>query len=75
MTADALEAAKGETQAGPSSAGSHDAGAQVVATASGDATLRLWSLADGAALRTFQGHGASVLRVSFVASGAQVWFR
>ena len=45
---------------------------QVVATGSGDSTLRLWSLEDGTALRTFQGHGASVLRVSFLAGGLQV---
>ena len=44
----------------------------MVATGSGDSTLRLWSLEDGAALRTFQGHGASVLRVSFLAGGLQV---
>ena len=44
----------------------------MVATGSGDSTLRLWSLEDGSALRTFQGHGASVLRVSFLAGGLQV---
>jgi len=49
---------------------------QAVATAAGDATVRLWSLADGACLRTFEGHAASVLRVAFLTAGTQarpVW--
>ena len=45
--------------------------AQAVATASGDATVRLWALADGACLRTFEGHTASVLRVAFLLAGTQ----
>lgn len=44
---------------------------QAVATASGDATVRLWALADGACLRTFEGHTASVLRVAFLSAGTQ----
>jgi WD40 repeat protein len=34
--------------------------------------VRLWSLVDGACLRTFEGHLASVLRVDFLSSGAQL---
>lgn len=45
---------------------------QAVATASGDKTLRLWSLAEGSCLRTLEGHTASVLRCSFLTSGTQV---
>lgn len=45
---------------------------QCVLTGSGDATIRLWALADGSCLRTFEGHGASVLRASFISAGTQV---
>ena len=45
---------------------------QVLATASGDKTVRLWSLADGACLRTFEGHSASALRCCFLSAGTQV---
>ena len=44
---------------------------QALLTGSGDATLRLWSLADGSCLRTFEGHSASVLRVAFLSAGTQ----
>lgn len=46
---------------------------QVLATASGDKTVRLWSLADGACLRTFEGHSASALRCCFLSAGTQVF--
>ena len=39
---------------------------------SGDKTLRLWALADGTCLKTFEGHTASVLRVNFLSAGTQV---
>ncbi len=45
---------------------------QAVATASGDKTVRLWGLADGGCLRTFEGHTASALRCCFLSSGTQV---
>lgn len=45
---------------------------QAVATASGDKTLRLWALADGTCLKTFEGHTASVLRLNFLSAGTQV---
>ena len=44
---------------------------QAVATASGDKTLRLWALADGSCLKTFEGHTASVLRLNFLSAGTQ----
>ena len=31
--------------------------------------MRLWSLADGSCLRTFEGHLASVLRLDFLSAG------
>ena len=43
-----------------------------MATASGDKTLRLWALADGTCLKTFEGHTASVLRLNFLSAGTQV---
>jgi WD40 repeat protein len=43
-----------------------------VATASGDRTLRLWAIGDGSCLKTFEGHGASVLRVCFLSAGTQL---
>jgi U3 small nucleolar RNA-associated protein 13 len=44
---------------------------QVLISASGDKTLKLWSLKDGACLRTFEGHGAGVLRCRFATAGLQ----
>ena len=38
----------------------------------GDKTVRLWSLVDGACLRTFEGHLASVLRLDFLSAGTQI---
>lgn len=38
----------------------------------GDKTLKLWSLQDGACIRTFEGHTASVLRATFVTAGTQI---
>lgn len=48
------------------------AGLQAVATASGDGTVRVWSLAGGACLRTLEGHTASALRCAFLTAGTQV---
>ena len=45
---------------------------QVVATASGDKTVRLWSIKDGSCLRTLQGHTASVLKLQYLTNGLQV---
>ena len=45
---------------------------QVVATGSGDKTIKLWSLSTGACLRTFQGHTSSVLKLYYLPSGLQV---
>ncbi|CAE7234315.1 TBL3, partial [Symbiodinium pilosum] len=45
---------------------------QVVASASGDATIRLWNLKDFRAIRSFQGHSSAVLRVAFLANGMQL---
>ena len=46
---------------------------QIVATASGDKTIKLWSLSTGACLRTLQGHTSSVLKLYYLPSGLQVW--
>ncbi len=45
---------------------------QIVATSSGDKTIKLWSIADGSCLRTLQGHSASVLRLHYMEAGTQV---
>ena len=34
--------------------------------------MRLWSLADGSCLRTFEGHLSSVLRLDFLSAGTQI---
>ena len=45
---------------------------RALVTSSGDRTLKLWSLQDGSCQRTFEGHLASVLQVSFLSAGQQV---
>jgi len=42
-----------------------------IATGSADRTMRLWSL-EGACLRLFEGHSASVLRIAFATFGTQL---
>jgi len=53
----------------------NDVGMQVIATASADMTVRVWSLADFACVKTFEGHVSSVLRVTFVTRGMQLLTR
>ncbi|KAF8322220.1 WD40 repeat-like protein, partial [Clavulina sp. PMI_390] len=43
-----------------------------VATASGDKTVKLWSLDDFSCLKTFEGHTNTVLRVDFITDGQQL---
>lgn len=45
---------------------------QVLASASGDATVRVWSLADHSCIRSFEGHTNSVLKLAFVTRGMQL---
>lgn len=45
---------------------------RVLATGSGDKTVKLWSLDDFTCLKTFEGHTNSVLRVDFVNTGMQL---
>jgi U3 small nucleolar RNA-associated protein 13 len=45
---------------------------QCLATASGDRTIKLWSLADFTCVKTFEGHSNTVLRVDFLTRGMQI---
>lgn len=45
---------------------------KVLATASGDKTVKLWSLGDFTCIKTFEGHANSVLRVDFLSEGQQL---
>jgi len=45
---------------------------RVVATGSGDHTVKLWNLDDFSCLKTFEGHTNSVLRVDFFNAGMQL---
>ncbi|KAH9951002.1 WD40 repeat-like protein [Amylocystis lapponica] len=45
---------------------------RVLATGSGDKTVKLWSLDDFTCVKTFEGHTNSVLRVDFVNAGMQL---
>jgi U3 small nucleolar RNA-associated protein 13 len=43
-----------------------------VLTASSDATIRLWSVRNGACLKTFSGHSSAVLQAAFISAGTQI---
>ncbi|TFK30941.1 U3 small nucleolar RNA-associated protein [Coprinopsis marcescibilis] len=45
---------------------------RVLATGSGDKTVKLWNLDDFSCIKTFEGHTNSVLRVDFFNAGAQL---
>ena len=45
---------------------------RIVASASGDATVRIWIVQSGTMLRTLQEHVARVLRVCFISRGTQL---
>ncbi|KAG6878129.1 hypothetical protein C0993_011843 [Termitomyces sp. T159_Od127] len=45
---------------------------RILATGSGDKTVKLWSLDDFSCLKTFEGHTNSVLRVDFLNAGLQI---
>jgi U3 small nucleolar RNA-associated protein 13 len=45
---------------------------RVLATGSGDKTIRLWNLDDFTCVKTFEGHTNSVLRVDFLTHGMQL---
>ncbi|KAG5729099.1 putative U3 small nucleolar RNA-associated protein 13, partial [Termitomyces sp. T112] len=45
---------------------------RILATGSGDKTVKLWSLDDFSCLKTFEGHTNSVLRVDFLNVGSQI---
>lgn len=45
---------------------------RVLATGSGDKTVKLWNLDDFSCLKTFEGHTNSVLRVDFINMGMQL---
>ena len=45
---------------------------QIVATASGDATVKIWALADFSCVKTLEGHGTSVHQVRFLSRGMQL---
>lgn len=45
---------------------------KVLASASGDRTVRLWSVTDFSCIKVFEGHASSVLRVRFVRAGMQL---
>ena len=45
---------------------------RILATGSGDKTVKLWSMDDFSCLKTFEGHTNSVLRVDFINTGMQL---
>ena len=45
---------------------------KVLATASGDKTVKLWNLTDFTCIKTFEGHANSVLSVDFLSEGQQL---
>lgn len=45
---------------------------RLVATGSGDKTVKLWNLDDFSCIKTFEGHTNSVLRVDFLSAGLQL---
>ncbi|KAI6047863.1 U3 small nucleolar RNA-associated protein [Pisolithus marmoratus] len=45
---------------------------RILATGSGDKTIKLWNLEDFTCVKTFEGHANSVLRVDFINHGTQL---
>ena len=45
---------------------------RILATGSGDKTIKLWNLDDFSCVKTFEGHTNSVLRVDFINAGMQL---
>jgi U3 small nucleolar RNA-associated protein 13 len=45
---------------------------RVIASASADKTVKIWSLSSYSCIRTFEGHSHSVLKVWFISAGMQV---
>ncbi|KIK70630.1 hypothetical protein GYMLUDRAFT_149109 [Collybiopsis luxurians FD-317 M1] len=45
---------------------------RVLATGSGDKTIKLWNIDDFSCIKTFEGHTNSVLRVDFINAGMQM---
>ncbi|KAF8641212.1 hypothetical protein AX17_000846 [Amanita inopinata Kibby_2008] len=45
---------------------------RILATGSGDKTIKLWNIDDFSCVKTFEGHTNSVLRVDFINSGMQL---
>lgn len=44
----------------------------MVGSASGDQTVKLWSLKDYSCLKTFQGHNGIVMELNFLSLGTQI---
>lgn len=45
---------------------------KVLASVSGDGTVKLWNLNDGMCMSTFEGHTGSVLRVGWISLGLEL---
>jgi U3 small nucleolar RNA-associated protein 13 len=45
---------------------------KILASVSGDGTLKLWNLNDGSCMSTFEGHTGSVLRVGWISLGLEL---
>ena len=45
---------------------------KLLVSSSGDATLKIWNLADGSCLNTLEGHNGSVLKVNWLCFGLEI---
>jgi len=45
---------------------------KILASASGDSTVKVWNLEDGTCLKTLEGHNGSVLKVNWVCFGLEI---
>lgn len=45
---------------------------KILASASGDLTIKIWNLVDGSCINTLEGHNSSILKVNWICFGLEI---